>query len=221
MPTTLFLTRNPLNAFLHNSLSKKKEPITQSGRFGELVVIDGPKVTDAQMIPSNGTASGAGGTNTIKVTNGTIEFTSNGGAITATKRFTTMERFLQDALLNSKTTRNPADGFVQMAPNKAKVHPKGVPYWVTYEARNSKVIELPGADGQCFRVNGGTRKGEDAVLIHEAPHVGWVVGCISPRPLNDFTLEYQSDRNPSRLAIEELIGFIGKTGKSDFFVLDW
>lgn len=223
MAITLFLTRTPLKPFVHNSVSKQGEPITQSGRFGELVVINGPKVKDARMIPSNATVSAAAGAKTIPVTNGTIQFTASGGAITATKRFTTIERFLEDASRNPKikTPHDPSKGFVEIAPNKAKMHPKGVPYWVTYEARNSKVVELPGADGQCFRVHGGTRTGENGILIHEAPHVGWVVGCISPRPLNNFTLEFPMGRNPSRLAIEELIGFIGKTGKSDFFVLDW
>lgn len=90
------------------------------------------------------------------------------GTVEEVKRFTTIERF------RATSTR----GFY------VQLHPKPAPYGITYEAGNSAVKKLRTAhDGRCFRVHGGKPGAEQGILIHEAPHVGWVIGCISPRPL--------------------------------------
>jgi hypothetical protein len=50
--------------------------------------------------------------------------------------------------------------------------------------------------------------------------VGWVIGCIAPRPLNDFTIEHRNaPGNPSHQAMDDLFSFVGARG--DLFVLDW
>ncbi len=199
MSVTLILTRNPLKPFRHGR---------QSGRWGELVVVRGPKVTSVRLSPSgdsdagNSTA-GAGG---IAVTNGRLELATTEGAISDVKRFTSMERFKTD------------DGksyYVQL-------HPKPQPYFITFESGNSAVKHLrKGHDGRCFRVHGGKPGPEQGILIHEAPHVGWLIGCLSPRPLHNFTIEFDNNpSNPSCLAMNELIQFVGGK-RADLFVVDW
>ncbi len=190
MAVTLILTRAPLRAFKHGA---------QSGRWGELVAVKGPKVTAARL----STGGGSGG---IQLENGVLELSSV-GAMTEVKRFTSMERFKTD---NGK-------GFY------VQLHPKPDPYWITFEPGNSAVKHLrPGKhDGRCFRVHGGKPGPEQGILIHEAPHVGWVIGCLSPRPLNNFTKEFDNaPGNPSYNSMNELFSFVG-VGRADFFVLDW
>jgi hypothetical protein len=75
-------------------------------------------------------------------------------------------------------------------------------------------------NGKCFRVHGGHSGPEQGILIHEAPNVGWLIGCISPRPLKNFTTEFANQPgNPSNKCMEELFRFVG--GQGDLFVLDW
>jgi hypothetical protein len=197
MAVTLFLTRNPLKAFTHGR---------QSGRWGELVAIKGPKVSSVRLTPGNGGSSGAGA-DCIPVHSGTLELsTAGGGGISDVIRFTSMERFKTDT----------GKGYY------VQLHPKPDPYWITYESGNSAVKHLrKGHDGRCFRVHGGKPGPEQGILIHEAPHVGWVIGCISPRPLNNFTTEFPNDStNPSYRAMDELFQFVGRS-RADLFVLDW
>ena len=103
-----------------------------------------------------------------------------------------------------------------------QLHPKPDPYGITYEVGNTAVKKLrAGHDGRCFRVHGGKAGPEQGILIHEAPHVGWVTGCISPRPLNNFGVEFvNAAGNPSFLSMNELFQFVG-AARADLFVLDW
>lgn len=201
MAVTLFLTRNPLKTLQLGKLS---------GRFGELVAVKGPKVTSVHLSPGNGSesASASGGaTGAIPITHGTLQLSTMGdGSFTEVKRFTTIERF---------KSNDGKGGYVQL-------HPKPGPYWITYEHGNSAVKKLrPGHDGRCFRVHGGNPGPEQGILIHEAPHVGWLIGCIGPRPLNNFKLEFENaSGNPSFQAMNELFRFVGAS-RADFFVLDW
>lgn len=189
MSVTLILTRNPLRSFNHGR---------QSGRWGELVAIKGPKINSVTM-----SMTGGGG---IPVDFGSLALSTSGGSIGDVKRYTTIERF--------KT--NSGKGFY------VELHPKPGPYWVTYEIGNSAVRELrKGHDGRCFRVHGGKSGPEQGILIHEAPHVGWVIGCISPRPLHNYALEFSNaPGNPSYNAMNELFHFVG-CAPADFFVVDW
>jgi hypothetical protein len=138
------------------------------------------------------------------VEHGTIELSTDGAAITDVKRFTSMERFMTD---NGKSF------FVQL-------HPKPDPYTLTYEHSNSAVAHLR-PPGECFRVHGGKPGPEQGILIHEAPQIGWLIGCISPRPLGNFEHHLTPDKgnNLSHMAMEELFDFVGH--KAEFFVTDW
>ena len=198
MSVTLILTRNPLKAFKHGR---------QSGRWGELVAVRGPKVISVHLLPLGGSNSegASSGSTSIAVGNGTLDLSTTGEAISEVKRFTSMERFKTD---------DGSSYYVQL-------HPKPDPYWVTFESGNSAVKHLrKDHDGRCFRVHGGKKGPEQGILIHEAPHVGWVIGCLSPRPLNNFSTEFHNNaHNPSYLAMDELFRFVGH--RADFFVLDW
>ncbi len=195
MAVTLFLTRNPLREFHHGQ---------QSGRWGELVAIKGPKVTSVQLSPVGVSNAGKGAT--IGVSYGTLQLSTTGAAISEEKHYTSMERF---------KTNNGKSWFVQL-------HPQPHPYRITFEPHNSKVKELrTGHDGNCFRVHGGKSLAEQGILIHEAPHVGWVIGCISPRPLNNFSREFPNQPgNPSYNSMHDLFRFVGKE-QAELFVLDW
>lgn len=193
MNTTLVLTRSPLKTFNHG---------VQSGRWGELLALKGPKVTAARLSPRD-TPTGPAG---IPIGNGTLALTISEGEIGEVKRFTSMERFHADS----------GKGYY------VQLHPQAKPYTITFEPGNSAVKQLRhGHDGRCFRVNGGRAGPEQGILIHEAPHVGWLIGCISPRPLNNFGIDFANDDgNPSFNAMNELIQFVGGQ-PADFFVLDW
>lgn len=218
MQVTLILTRTPLNEFTHGR---------RSGRWGELVAFKGPKVNSAKLLPKTpfngginslaaigkaaenlGKTIGAvmqGKVHLVPVNNGIMELSITDGPVFGVKRFTSMERFKAD---------NGNGYYVQLRPRET-------PYRITFEKANSAVMKLRrGHDGRCFRVHGGQTRPEKGILIHEAPDVGWVIGCIAPRPLNNFTIEHRNVAgNPSDKAMDELIGFVG--ARADLFVLDW
>lgn len=191
MITTLVLTRKP-DAIFQSSLFR-----SQSGRFGTLIVLQGGKVTHAKITPANG--SGA----KISTPTGSLDVeTLDGSSVTEIARFTTIERM---------------GGYVQLKPqsHKGHVYKKGA-YPLTYEPHNSVVSELKGTNGQCFRVHGGLTAQEQAILIHEAPHVGWLVGCIGPRRLNDLN---KGETKTAHNAMLELFRIAPRP--SQLFVLDW
>jgi hypothetical protein len=201
MAVTLVLTRFPTKAFKHNS---------QSGRWGELIAIRGPKVAGVQMFPDMGGCAGGdtgSGGCSVSFGGGRINLITDGTEIQEWKRYTSMERFKVDG--------GGKGYYVQL-------HPKPNPYGITFENGNSAVKHLrKGHDGRCFRVHGGSPGAEQGILIHEAPHVGWVIGCISPRPLNNFATEFpNSTGNPSYRAMDELFQFVGRSW-ADLFVTDW
>ena len=128
--------------------------------------------------------------------------TVNGGTMVEAGRYTTIERM---------------DGYVQLKPQEYNGHAyKQGPYGVTYESGNSAVAKLRGTHGQCFRIHGGTSAPERGILIHEAPHVGWLIGCIGPRRLGDVTTRSSSTAHS---AMNEL--FRIKPRPSALFVVDW
>ncbi|HEY2013447.1 MAG TPA: hypothetical protein VGH38_08095 [Bryobacteraceae bacterium] len=175
----------------------------------------GGKVTSAQM----STGKDDGGAGGIQVVHGTIQPSFSDGGIEDVKRYTTIERF---------HANGGGSGFyVQLRPNvpdsKSKKPPGKIgPYKVKFEPGNSKVKDLrPGHTGNCFRVRGGISTPEQGILIHEAPNVSWVIGCIGPRPLLNFEPNMKNlPGNPSYVSMQELFQFVG-TAEADFFVLDW
>lgn len=188
MFVTLVLTRKPANLFNYSRFK---------GRWGELVVIKGPKVTRVELL-SSGPSSADDEDTSVPVEHGTLKLTVTSGKVVATKHFTSMERM---------------DGYIQL-------HPKADPYWVTYENHNSVVKKLNNT-GECLRVHGGKPGGEQGILIHEAPHVGWLIGCISPRTLGlQKPLLRPDTGNDSSKAMKDIISDV-KPARADFFVLDW
>jgi len=199
MGVTLILTRNPLRAFNHGR---------QSGRWGQMIAVKGPKIKRVHLSADTGSNSGDGvsGAGSIAIDTGVLELETEGGAIAEVKKYTSMERFRS----------NDGKGYY------VQLHPKAEPYSITYESGNSAVKELRrGHDGRCFRVHGGNKGPEQGILIHEAPHVGWLIGCISPRPLHNYGVEFPNDpTNPSYLSMNELFHFVDDR-RADLFVLDW
>jgi hypothetical protein len=194
MTTTLVLTRKPDTLF-QNPLFK-----TQYGRFGTMIVLQGGTVTGVKLSSRSPSADAPA---SITVPTGALEVTtSDGDGVHEVTRYTTIERM---------------HGYVQLKPQEynGKVYKEGA-YGITYEGNNPVVAELRATGGKCFRVHGGVSAKERAILIHEAPHVGFLVGCIGPR-------QYK-DRNPgftatAHAAMSELFDLSPRP--TALFVLDW
>jgi hypothetical protein len=211
MPVTLFLVRTPNHPFSDGSML---------GRFGKLLAVTGPSVTAASLDEDGGTNS----PDTVPIVpdeTRAIRLQSDGGAITGVARYTTIER---------------TGGYVQLRPNcgSFKTKKEGA-YGVTVERGNSVVRHLYQGkdqhhnwtgevvhDGNCLRIHGAVSGPERGILIHEAPSVGWLIGCISPRNLNNFQTRLVSRprTNESFVAMTELFRLIGRE-RANFFVLDW
>ncbi|HLJ50644.1 MAG TPA: hypothetical protein VKU01_31740 [Bryobacteraceae bacterium] len=193
MVTTLVLTRKP-DAMFQNPLFKN-----QLGRFGTMIVLQGGKVTKIKVNQGNGSNGGSGG---IVVPAGVLDVSSDGGAVKEIKRFTTIERM---------------GGYVQLKPQEYNGHLyKSEGYGLRYDPHNSVVAELKGTGGRCFRVLGGLTQQERAILIHEAPHVGYLLGCIGPRQYSDRNAGWSSTAHST---MNEL--FAISPSPSSLFVLDW
>jgi hypothetical protein len=194
MTTTLVLTRKPDTLF-QNPLFK-----TQYGRFGTLIVLQGGEFTNVKV--SRGDGSTRNGSQ-IPVPTGALEITtSDDTAVQEVSRYTTIERM---------------HGYIQLKPQEynGRVYKTG-PYNLTFEPANPVVAELKSTGGKCFRVHGGMTTQEQGILIHEAPHVGFVTSCIGPRRYKDCNPGYTATAHS---AMEEL--FALQPQPSALFVLDW
>ena len=184
-----------------------------AGRFGELMAISGPEVTAASLVDD-----GDEDATTVPLVVGerrVLQLESDGVEIDDVKRYTTIERM---------------GGYVQLRPNCGSFRiKKDGPYEVAVEAANSAVKHLyqrkdhqrnwipPTVhDGNCLRISGAVIGPEQGILIHEAPHVGWLTGCISPRTLNIVSTELVSRprTNESYLAMSELFLFLGREART-------
>jgi hypothetical protein len=93
----------------------------------------------------------------------------------------------------------------------------------------SPAVEKLNQTGRCLKVHGHgyQQQGSGAtagILVHEAPHVGWLIGCIAPRETNHR--RQGEDRRPSERAMEAIFtamgGFREKGGAAAaLIVLDW
>jgi len=194
MTTTLILSRKPDTLF-QNPLFK-----TQYGRFGTMIVLQGGEVTSATASPGEG-SDGNGAQ--IAIPTGVLQITtSEGDGVQEVSRYTTIERM---------------HGYIQLKPQEynGKLYKQGA-YQLTYEPANPVVAELKSTGGRCFRVRGGVTAKEQGILIHEAPHVGFLTGCIGPRRYNDINPGYTTSAHS---AMEEL--FALQPHPSALFVLDW
>lgn len=143
-----------------------------------------------------------------------------GGDVEVVAAFDTLERF----------RTNSGNGYyVQLKPRPAK------PYEIRMDiSRNVKgYIDEDGEEhkgvnktGQCLRVHGHDTKngnGSNAgILLHEAPHPGWLKGCIAPREtINKIA---NNEHGPSRRAMDTIFRLMGgfKEGrKAELLVMDW
>jgi hypothetical protein len=197
MAVTVVLARNPLKEFRDGRMS---------GRWGEMIAFKGPTVSAAIVLSTPAPPPGSPGYQFIRLDNRTLHLSTNGEPLKEVKRFTTMERFRADS----------GDGYY------VQLRPKTDPYVINLEFGNTVVRTLrPGHDGRCFRIHGAKTIKEQAILIHEAPNVAFLIGCISPRPLHNFATEFENNHsNPASLSMNELIQFVGRE-KANFFVNDY
>lgn len=220
---TLVLCRTPLEEFRYGH---------RSGRWGTLAMVEGPKVFGAIMGGVAQTAAVAGvaavnalstamapfgmvnakpGLVPIGLGTKTVSLVTDGTQVSKLTEFDSMERFRADS----------GRGFyMQTRPRPEK------PYRLTM-FKSRTVAELNGS-GECLRVHdhGYVQQGTGnpaGILVHEAPHVGWLIGCISPRPKN-HRIPNNHDKAPSRqamTAIFDAMGGFGEGKEASLIVLDW
>ena len=232
---TLVLSRNPLIEFHHGG---------QSGRWGTMSVIEGPKVlavstpetarlvngpppapepqpTRARVVPRFAEALASVGSYmarsvadivgpelaSISLNGERLQLLTEGGPIKKITEFDTMARFRADT----------GKGFyMQVRPRPSKPYPLSL-------TTSTEVAKVNGT-GRCLKVYGHGYKqqasGDDAgILVHEAPHVGWLIGCISPREKNHR--EQNEDKMPSRQAMEKIFSAMGNAKSAALLVLNW
>jgi len=220
---TLIMTRKPLEEV---NFGKK------NGRWGRLVVVMGGSVLSGSTVapmnlpdlfwPSATTNAGGAyvgytnstdtfglGTTEFRIGSQGIRLDTFGGPVEVIGRFDILERF--------RTDSDKSKFYVQLKPRPYK------PYEIKMDI-SKNVKELNGT-GQCFRVlNHDTKNskgGMAGILIHEAPHPGWLVGCIGPRPANYRFVNH--DKGPSRTAMHTIFNMMGgfKAGKkAELLTLD-
>ena len=222
---TLIMTRVPLEEV---DFGKK------NGRWGRMVVVKGGKVLNTRNVhpgtlpdlfsigqepPSPGSPF-TGCTATVshhglyatafRVGQKGICVDTFGAGVEVIGRFDTLERF--------RTDSNKSKFYVQLKPRPER------PYEIRMDI-SQNVKEL-NSTGRCFRVHGHDTKngsgGRAGILIHEAPHPGWLIGCIGPRPHNYRTVNH--DKAASRSAMEAIFGLMGgfaKGKKAELVTMDW
>lgn len=229
---TLILTRTPTQEFRYGK---------RSGRWGVMAIVEGPKALAARFVPGSmvlpviaaaaalpspltplmaigATAVQAVAAHleppalapTIAFAGRKLRLTTDSSPIKRVTEFDTMERFRADS----------GNGFyMQVKPRPDK------PYKLTM-FKSSTVAEL-NKTGRCLRVHGhgylqqGTNT-PAGILVHEAPHVGWLIGCIAPREKNHRTQGH--DRGPSTRAMEFIFNAMGgfqEGREASLIVLDW
>jgi hypothetical protein len=230
---TLILTRTPTQEFRYGK---------RSGRWGVMAVVEGPKVFAARFLPGSAAlpaalaaaaaapspltpllAFGATAAHaasallegpalapTLAFAGRKLRLTTDSSPIKRVTEFDTMERFRADS----------GSGFyMQTKPRPDK------PYKLTM-FKSSTVAEL-NKTGQCLRVHGHgyVQQGTNTpagILVHEAPHVGWLIGCIAPRVKNHRTNGH--DRGPSTRAMDFIFNAMGgfqQGREASLIVLDW
>jgi hypothetical protein len=182
-----------------------------SGHWGTMMMIVGPRITYASFTPRVPHWRGGERSDELQFVGRTLHLCMMGQEpIFSTKLFTTVERYRTDAgHLNEW-----GFGYVRMLS-------RNEPYGLRNETGNPVVRKyLKRGNGACIRVLGGATLQQQAILIHDAPHVGFVIGCIGPRPWNDRRPYDNVANNPSDLAVQEIMGQLAKArGQGSLFVL--
>ncbi len=230
---TLLLTRFPLDEFIYDPRTErniddvddlssedrlklyrtpKGQPRARiSGQWGTMAMIIGPRITSAVFDHPSGEPSESQRREEIDLVGRKVHLTLTGeDEIQSTKLFTTVERYrTDDGKLNEW-----GFGYVRLLS-------RAEPYGLQNETANSVVKKyLKRGKGHCIRVLGGATAQQRAILIHDAPHVGFVVGCIGPRPWNDREAYSNVANNPSDKAVQEIMGELARCGgKGTLYVL--
>lgn len=227
---TLILTRTPLDEFVlmdgqnkdvdelpeeerlrlylprHAPITARPSIKRKSGRWGSLLVLTGPEVTAASFAPA-----GAPGAGAVMLAGRALNLATGGGAGGFKAReYTTLERYR-----GSFGSLEQSERFVMMPA-------RDEPYPLRLERGNRVVKTLrAGHSGDCIRVLGGETKAQRGILIHEAPNVGWVIGCIGPRPKGNKGVFSNRDGNPSFVAMKAILDEMAAFGhgKGSLFVL--
>jgi hypothetical protein len=231
---TLLLTRYPLDEFVYEVATHENiddidnfsvedrrrfyrtannRPRTRiSGQWGTMAMIIGPPITYASFTqPPDERLHEGGYTQAIEFVGRELWLTITGDQdIESMKLFTTVERYRTDSgALNQYNF-----GYVRMLS-------RDEPYGLQNESGNPVVRRyLKRGNGECIRVLGGATDQQRAILIHDTPHVGYVIGCIGPRPHNDRMPYRNVPNNPSDLAVQEIRAQLAQgKGKGTLYVL--
>jgi hypothetical protein len=181
-----------------------------SGLWGTMMLVVGAPIrlarfdhkVDQQLLPGEAEVE-------LTINNRRV-YAATRGEVVSTRLYTTIERYrTNDGQVNQWDF-----GFVRLVSGET-------PYGLRVERNNSVVRTLRnGHDGLCIRVLGGASAQQRAILIHEAPHVGWVVGCIGPRPHGNREAFANRPGNPSDQALREIVGELSQRGgNGTLFVL--
>jgi hypothetical protein len=231
---TLIMTRTPLEEVDYGK---------KNGRWGRMIVVKGAKVTSGtftgipnlpdifsfgifESIETHAYLATAAwkavfGKPTYRMGYKAITLNTVGGDVELVAAFDTLERF--------RGEKDRSAYFVQLPPNPS------TPYQIKmdisrnvrgYTDKEGKKHEGVNETGQCFRVlNPGIKcktGGDAGILIHEASHPGWLLGCIAPREMNNRVAgsSFTSSKNAMK-KLFSLMGGFSEGKKVDLLVMDW
>ncbi len=229
---SLIMTRKPIDERFFQISGARK-----SALFGTMAVVVGPKIFSANPFGAMGstpksvaasalrdmaflktsfqavTCAPQHSMQSITLAGRSVGLLTDGTPLVMTHVFDTMERYRGD------NGQFGVHGFMLTDPRPTR------PYRLTMETGNS-VVSKVNDDGRCLRIHDHGKKqlnGQAAgLLIHEAPHVNWLIGCISPR-LQTNMRQQGHDKKPSHDAMEAIFSTISNYGggkEASLIVLD-
>ncbi len=199
----------------------------QGGRWGRLGVLFGPQIDECAFEPLRQQSSVASGSPLSVAFAGRMLYCASGKSreVLLFREYQSMERFrsnlgeldVQEIIDNKPVIKY--KGFVAL-PSSA------TPYDICSNGgREGKLqkhvpppryLRITQPPGIAPRLTSLQRN----ILIHQAPHVGWLTGCISPRPIGDEAVYANDGKNKSCLAMSEILNLIHAGGnKGKLFVL--
>lgn len=231
---TLIMTRKPLEEIDYGN---------NNGRWGRMIVVEGAKVLSGyftgvpnlpdifsfglfesiETVVHSATAAWneVCGKPTFRIGHQGIALNTLGGTVKLVAVFDTLERF--------RGEKDRSSYFVQLPPRP------NAPYQIKmdisrnvrgYVDKNGKKHPGVNETGRCFRVlNAGVKcktGGDAGILIHEASHPGWLLGCIAPREINNRVAN--NNFTSSKKAMNKiflLMGDFSEGKKADLLVMDW
>jgi hypothetical protein len=182
-----------------------------SGHWGTMAMITGPRIAYASFTPPAELPHGVAHNLEMEFVGRRLHLgLQEENQVQSVKLFTTIERYRTD----SGQLNEWGFGYVRMLSRPE-------PYSLSNETGNPVVKKyLNRGKGDCIRVLGGATAQQRAILIHDAPHVGFVIGCIGPRPWNDRRAYPNAANNPSDRAVQEIMAELSKAnGKGSLYVL--